>query len=91
MLYAVALVVALLIGFLLPEALGLVLLGAMALGAAWRLGGRVSRVESILEQHLGIQLSEEVHRNTRVYETERAHIRARMARYAEGAKEEKKR
>lgn len=89
LLYVVALLVALLIGGLLPHPLGLILLGTVALGAVWRLGDRVTRLENIVRDRLGVALDERPHRDSDAYTAERARIRARMNQYLRQAQEEK--
>jgi len=81
LLYVIALLVALLIGGLLPHPL--------ALGAVWRLGDRVTRLENIVRDRLGVALDEHPHRDSDAYTAETARIRARMNQYLRQAEEEK--
>ncbi|WP_374712824.1 hypothetical protein [Symbiobacterium terraclitae] len=90
LLYGAALLVAFLIGWLLPHPLGLILLGTMALGAVWRLGDRVSRLEAVLRDRLGGMLEENPYESRDAYMAERARIRARMEQYRRQAEEEKR-
>lgn len=88
--YALALAVVLLAGFLLPHPLGLIVLGTVALGAVWRLGDRVSRLEAILQQRLGVSLEKDPFRSGQAYEAERARTRALMEQYVKEARGERR-
>jgi len=89
-LYLVALAVALLVGFCVPHPFGLIVLSTVALGAVWRLGERVSRLEDIVRHRLGVSLEEGPYRSGQIYEAEQARVRARIEQYAEEARGERR-
>lgn len=86
--YAAGIIIAFILGLILPHPFGLAVVAGVALGGIFRLGDRVARLESVVRDRLGID-DDGPYRGGDGYASERERIRAQLKRYEEQKKEER--